>query len=56
MKKLVMAAMLALVGCGADGPPVTPSANIGLNIGPGGITPQASAGITAGILSLGVNL
>jgi hypothetical protein len=56
MRRLAFVVVLVLAGCGADGPPLTPTANIGLNIGPDGITPQASAGVTNGILSLGLNL
>jgi hypothetical protein len=56
MKYFALLALVTLAACGADGGPITPTANLGLNIGPNGITPQASAGITNGILSLGINL
>jgi predicted small lipoprotein YifL len=56
MRIVVVLALMALAACGAEGDTITPSANVGLNIGPDGVTPQASAGITAGILSLGINL
>ena len=56
MKFVALAALLALAACGADGPPIRPSANIGLNIGPDGIATQASAALTSGIFSLGLNL
>ena len=53
---LALAVLSLLAACGADGPPIRPTANIGAAIGPDGITPYASAGVTNGFLSLGLNL
>ena len=56
MKFFAVAMLLAVAACGAEGTPIRPSANIGLNIGPDGIATQASAALTSGIFSLGLNL
>ena len=57
MKKIVFVIVaLGLAGCGADGAPFTPTGNLGLNIGPDGITPSASGGLTNGIVTLGASL
>lgn len=55
----VLVAFLVLLGvaaCGADDPPIRPTANVGVSIGPNGITPNASVGARRGILSVGLNL
>lgn len=55
----VVAALLALVlvaSCGADGAPLRPSANLGINIGPGGISPSASVGASKGPVKVSVGL
>lgn len=44
----------ALAGCGADGAPWRPNANIGLNVGSGGAYPSASVGASNGPVSVGV--
>jgi hypothetical protein len=49
-------ALLVLVSCGAAGDPLTPSANVGLSIGPNGVSPSASVGASNGPFSLGLNL
>jgi hypothetical protein len=53
---IAFAALAALVACGADGPPVRPSANLGVNVGADGISPFANIGASAGPVSLGINL
>lgn len=44
----------ALAGCGADGAPWRPNANIGLSVGSGGAYPSASVGASNGPVSVGV--
>ena len=57
MKKLVMIlGAIALVGCGAAGDPIRPTANLGLSIGPNGITPNATLGARSGPVSVNVGL
>ena len=57
MKRIVFViALLGLAACGADGAPFVPTANLGLNIGPNGVTPGASVGASNGTVSVGVGL
>ncbi|MDC0739068.1 hypothetical protein N6L24_12330 [Cognatishimia sp. SS12] len=49
-------ALVLLAGCGVDGAPIRPSANLGINIGPGGISPSARVGASQGPVSVGVSL
>jgi hypothetical protein len=57
MKRLALILLVtALSGCGADGAPWRPSANVGLNLGSGGVSPNASVGATNGPVSLGISL
>ncbi|MCF2904748.1 hypothetical protein L0666_07095 [Octadecabacter sp. CECT 8868] len=48
--------LIFLAACGADGPPVRPTANAGVSIGPNGITPNASIGATNGTFNVGLSL
>ncbi len=54
--KIVSAMLIlaALAGCGADGAPFTPTGNLGLSIGPNGITPTATVGATNGPITISV--
>ena len=55
MRKLTfIMALAAMAGCGADGAPMRPNANIGLSIGSGGVSPSASVGASNGTVSVGV--
>lgn len=58
MKKSVFAlvALAFVAACGANDPPLRPSANVGVSIGPNGVTPNASVGATNGIFNVGLNL
>ena len=57
MKRIFLViGLMALAACGADGAPFVPTANLGLNIGPNGVTPGASVGATNGTVSVGVGL
>lgn len=51
-----MMIVAVLAGCGADGAPVRPTANLGLSLGPAGITPTASVGGTSGPVTVSVDL
>lgn len=55
MKRLALIIFVgALAGCGADGAPWRPSANVGLSVGSGGVSPSASVGASNGPVSVGV--
>ena len=57
MKKIAMIlGAVALVGCGAAGDPIRPTGNLGLSIGPNGVTPTASVGAQSGPVSINVGL
>ena len=43
-----------LVSCGADGAPLRPNANVGLSVGSGGVSTNASVGASNGTVSVGV--
>ena len=50
MKRIALAALmgLALVGCGADGEPITPTANANVSVGTSGITTGVNLGLKKG--------
>ena len=55
MKRIVLIlTTAALAGCGADGAPLKPTANLGLSIGSGGVRTGASVGASNGTVSVGV--
>ncbi len=57
MKRIFLViGLMTLASCGADGAPFVPTANLGLNIGPNGVTPGASLGASNGTVSVGVGL
>ncbi len=56
MKRLMFLVILAAAGCGADGDPVRPTANVGLSVGSGGVDTYTSVGATNGIVSVGVGI
>jgi len=45
-----------LASCGADGAPLRPSANLGLSIGPDGVTPSANVSANSGPVTVSVGL
>ena len=55
-RTLAILGIIALAGCGADGAPMRPSANLGLSVGSGGVSTSASVGATNGTVSVGVGI
>ena len=47
-------ALLTLAACGADSPPFTPSASVGVSAGSNGVSTGASLGASNGTVSVGV--
>ena len=57
MKRIALIlTVAALAGCGADGAPFTPTANLGLSVGSGGVSTGASLGASNGTVSVGVGI
>ena len=57
MKHMIAVVALVVVSaCGADDPPFRPTANVGVNVGTGGVSTSTSLGATNGTFSVGVNL
>ena len=57
MKRITLIlTVAALASCGADGAPWTPSANVGLNLGTGGVSTSTSVGATNGTVTVGASL
>jgi hypothetical protein len=57
MKRIALILTIAtLAGCGADGAPFTPTANLGLSVGSGGVSTGASLGASNGTVSVGVGI
>ncbi len=57
MKRIVLIlTVVALAGCGADGAPFTPTANVGLSVGTNGVSTGASVGASNGTVSVGVGI
>ncbi len=54
MRVVLICGVLALAGCGADGVPITPGVNLGVKIGPNGITPSVSASASSGPVTVSV--
>ncbi|MEL6685134.1 MAG: hypothetical protein AAFN63_15815 [Pseudomonadota bacterium] len=55
MKKAVLIlTVAAFAGCGADGAPFTPNANVGLSVGSNGVSTNTSVGASNGTVSVGV--
>ncbi|MFQ1699470.1 hypothetical protein ACJ5NV_02630 [Loktanella agnita] len=43
-----------LAGCGADGAPMRPSANVGMSVGSNGVSTSTVVGASNGTVSVGV--
>lgn len=55
MKKIISVfAVCLMAACGADGAPGSPTAKLGLGIGPNGIRPNLRLGTVGGNASVGV--
>lgn len=55
MKALPLILFVAVLsGCGADGAPFRPSADLGVSIGTGGVSTSCSVGTTNGTVSVRV--
>ena len=48
--------LLILVGCGADGEPVTPSVNTTVSVTPSGVSTSTGVSVRKGPFTLGVSL
>lgn len=47
--------LLGLIGCGADGAPIRPTADANVSIGTGGISTSAGVSISKGPISVGAS-
>ena len=57
MKKfLALGALVFAVSCGAQSEPLRPTGSVGVSVGTGGVSTNASAGVQSGPFSLGVSL
>jgi hypothetical protein len=57
MKRLALIALLtALAACGADAPPFTPNASVGVGVGSGGVSTFGNVGASNGRVSVGVGI
>ncbi|MGV6840057.1 MAG: hypothetical protein ACWA40_07665 [Planktomarina sp.] len=54
IRTALLCSLIALGACGADGPPLVPTANLGIKIGPNGVSPSASVGASAGPVTVSV--
>lgn len=53
---LALVALTVVAACGADDPPFRPTGNVGVSVGSGGVTPNATLGATNGTFNVGVSL
>ena len=57
MKPIAMVmALVTLAACGADDPPFRPTGNVGVTIGPNGVSPNVGVGATNGTFNVGLSL
>lgn len=58
MKKsiLMLCCMAFVAACGADDPPLRPTAGVGVSVGTGGVNTNAAVGATNGTFSVGISL
>lgn len=58
MKKTIFAlCVLAFAAaCGANDPPFRPQGNVGVSVGPGGVSPNVGVGATNGTFNVGLSL
>lgn len=55
MRPLLLAALLALAACGADGPPMRPTGSVGAGVGSAGAFTTGSVGLVGEAFSLGLS-
>ena len=57
MRPIFTLLTLAFVAaCGADGAPFRPTGNVGVSVGPNGVTPNVRVGATNGVFNAGLSL
>ena len=57
MRFLIILTMLTgLAGCGADGEPEKPTANVGVMVTPNGVRASTSVGVKVGGVNLGIGV
>ncbi|MEP4195644.1 MAG: hypothetical protein ABJL99_08415 [Aliishimia sp.] len=55
-KIFALVACVGLMGCGADGEPVQPTANLGVSVSNSGVHTGARVGVSKGPLSINWNI
>jgi len=53
---IALAALVIVAACGANDPPFRPTGNVGVSIGPNGVSPNVGIGATNGTFNVGLNL
>lgn len=56
MRYLAPLACAFLLGCGADGEPIQPTANLNVGVGANGITPSLRVGARSGPVAISIGL
>ena len=51
-----LVALTVVAACGADDPPFRPTGNVGVSVGPNGVTPNVGVGATNGTFNVGLSL
>jgi hypothetical protein len=52
IRAIAFVSLLGLAACGADGEPITPTLNAGINIGSGGVSPNINLGARKGPIAV----
>ena len=56
IRMIVIAALPLVAACGADDPPFRPTGNVGVSVGPNGVSPTVGVGATNGTFNVGLSL
>jgi len=57
MRTLILfTALTCVAACGADDAPFRPTGNVGVSVGPNGVTPNVGIGATNGTFNVGLSL
>lgn len=56
IRLIAIAALTFVAACGADDPPFRPTGNVGVSVGPSGVTPTVGVGATNGTFNVGLSL